>query len=122
MRIYHYIFFMLLLVVSACKPGNENNDANIRRMEDTLFKLYPTVNRVSIEVKNFSDVDITIGDAELYEATDERRKAVTKEIEALTKHIFTEGNDLQKGEVIFVKEENSLDIKSDKKKYPMQLK
>ena len=122
MRIYTYIFFMLLLATSACSPGNENNDANIRKMEDTLFKLYPTVNRVSIEVKNFSDVDVTIGDVELYEATEERRKAVTKEIEDLTKHIFSDGNDLQKGEVIFVKEENSLDIKSNKKKYPMQFK
>lgn len=122
MRIYSYIFFALILTVYACKAGNENNDANIRRMEDTLFKLYPTVNRVSVEVKNFSEVDITIGDMELYEATDEQRKSVTKEIEGLTKYIFTEGNDLQKGKVIFVKEENTLDIKSDKKIYPMKLR
>jgi hypothetical protein len=122
MRIYPYIFFMLLLVMAACKPGNENNDANIRRMEDTLFKLYPTVNRVSIEVKDFSDVVVTIGDVELYDATEEKRQAVTNEISGLTQHIFAEGNDLKEGEVVFVKEENSIDIKSDKKKYPMQLK
>ncbi len=122
MRKYHYIFFVLIALIAACKPGNENNNANIRHMEDTLFKLYPTVNRVTIEVNDFSDVIVTLGDMELYEAAEAERQRVAKEIEGLTKHIFTEGNNLQKGEVIFVKEENTLEIKSGKKKYPMQLK
>ncbi|RYE24303.1 MAG: hypothetical protein EOP51_07840 [Sphingobacteriales bacterium] len=111
-----------MLLTAACKPGNENNDANIRRMEDTLFKLYPTTNRVSVEIKDFSDVTITIGDMELYEAPDAKRQGVSKEIEGITRKIFSEGNDLNKGEVVFVKEENSIDVKSDKKTYPMQLK
>lgn len=104
-----------------CKEAGPN-DANLHKMEDTLFKLYPTVNRVSVEVKENKDVEITLGDADLYNAPEADKQKVTDEIAALTVHTFEKDNFLEKGTVIFVKEENTINVKEeDKKKYDMHI-
>ena len=66
-------FPLIALTVAACNIKDPaSNDANIRKMEDTLFKSYPTVNGVSIEVKENTEVIITLRDVELYNEGDEK--------------------------------------------------
>jgi hypothetical protein len=92
-------------------------------MEDTLFKAFPTVNRVSIEVKNDfgTIVNITLGDAQLYSASEQKRQEVTEKATAITRYIFSKEK-LEKGNVIFVKEENTIKVDENAKKvYPMPL-
>jgi len=92
-------------------------------MEDTLFKAFPTVNRVSIEVKNDfgTAINITLGDAQLYSASEQQRQAVTEKAAAITMYIFSEEKP-EKGTVIFVKEENTIKVDENSKKiYPMTL-
>jgi hypothetical protein len=115
---------LALIFFTCCFGCKETgpNDANLRKMQDTLFKLYPTVNRVSVEVKENQDVEITLGDAQLYNAPEAERQKITDEIAALTVKVFEKDNFLEKGTVIFVKEENTIDVKeADKKKYDMHI-
>ncbi len=98
-----------------------SNTANIARMEDTVFKSFPTVNGVSIEVKDFADVDITIRDKELYNYTEDKRQDATDKIALMTVHIFGKDNHLKNGKVIFVENETSIDKDAVKKTYDMHL-
>lgn len=121
-KLISYAAAFMVLLTCGCKETG-SNDAEIRRMEDTLFKLYPTVNGVSVEVRENADVFITLRDKELYGTTAAEQQKITDNIAAITVSLFEKNNYLDEGTVIFVKEENTLDVKEeDKKKYDMQLK
>jgi hypothetical protein len=110
-----------VLTLAACDMKElGDNTANIKKMEDTLFKSYPTVNGVSIEVIENSDVIVTLRDAELYNESDAKRKKVTDEIAKITVHLFEKDNYLKKGTVVFSKNETSIDV-IDKKEDDMNL-
>lgn len=112
---------LLLPVITSCNMKDpESNMVNIHVMEDTLFKTYPTVNRLTVEVKEFSEVIVTLGDKELYNATDEKRQQVAEEIGIISVHLFEENNYLEKGKVIYTDNETSLDV-SNKKESNMHL-
>ena len=112
----------VLIFSYGCKDV-ESNDPYIHQMEDSLYKAFPTVNRVSIEVKENTDVLITLGDAELYNAPEEQRKAATDQIAKMSIHFFEKNNYLDKGTVTFVQEETSMDVKPGSEKvYDMHLK
>lgn len=101
-----------------------NYTAEIAKMEDTVFKAFPTVNRVSIEVKGDfgTEIIITLGDRELYNADETERQRVTNDAAALTDQIFAEKTP-DKGTVVFVEDEQSIVVdKATKKTYPMPLK
>lgn len=109
-------------LVIGCKDV-ESNDPYIRQMEDSLFKAFPTVNRVSIEVKEYQDVLVTLGDAELYSDTEDKRKAVVDQIGRMTIHFFDKNNYLDEGRVTFVAEETTMNVPEGAQKvYDMKLK
>ena len=108
----------------SCNMEPKDHTKQISRMEDTMFKSFPTVNRVSVEVKDDfgTEVNITLGDAELYNATEERRKEVTNKTAAIVKDVFAMDKP-EKGKVIFVKEEKSLAVdEASNRTYEMNLK
>ncbi len=100
---------------SACKE-EVSNAANIQRMNDTIFTLYPTVNRVSVEVREREDVIITLGDAELFNAGDAKQQEVSNELGKLSVFFFGKDNQLHGGKVIFAKDETNLEVKEEDKK------
>lgn len=107
--------------ISSCDLEPKNHTAQIQKMEDTLFQTFPSVNRVSIEVRNDfgKEILITLGDAELYTASEEARQKVVNQATEITRHVFAEDK-LEKGKVIFVKEENTLSVEeATMKKYDM---
>lgn len=108
-------------ILLSCKDLG-SNDAQVRQMEDSLFKRYPTVNGVSIEVKEHQDVFVTLRDKELYSSTQAEQERITNEIAQLTIQLFEKNNYLDEGTVIFAESENSIEAQPDKeKKYDMQL-
>ncbi len=121
-------FPLLVILLSSiglysCNMEPKNHTAEISKMEDTLFKAFPSVNRVSIEVKDDfgTEVHITLGDATLYNANEDQRLAVTKEAAAITSYVFA-GDAPKKGSVIFVQEENTIHTdKGSEKTYEMPL-
>jgi hypothetical protein len=113
----------LFPLLFSCNLEPKSYTEEISKMEDTLFKAFPTVNRVSIEAKNDfgTIVNITLGDAELYSASEQKRQDVAQKAAAITKYIFSK-QELKKGTVIFVKEENTIKVDENSKKvYPMSL-
>lgn len=91
-------------------------------MEDTLFKTLPTVNRLTVEVKDNEEVLVTLGDKELFNASEEERVAATNKIGLITIGIYTDGNWLKKGSVTFVENESQIDVKNAvKKTYDMKI-
>jgi hypothetical protein len=117
------LFIFLLIISSGCNLEEKNHTTQIKQMEDSVFKAFPTVNRVSIEVKDDfgTEINVTLGDMELYSASEEERKKVTDKASDMAAHIFADDKP-GKGSVIFVKEENTIDVKEESKKiYPMTL-
>lgn len=120
------LLFSLLtaLCIASCSLSPNGYKAEIAKMEDTLFKAFPTVNRVSIEVKNDfgSAIIITLGDAELYNADEAAKADVVDKTKAITLHVFGHDKMPGKGEVVFVKEENTINVdETAKKVYDMHL-
>jgi hypothetical protein len=107
---------------AACNLNNHNHTAEIAKMEDTLFKAFPSVNRISIEVKGDFGTEIlmTFGDEDLFNAAEEERQRVTIEAALITRHIFGEKTP-DKGSLIFVVEETSINPDAEKKVYAMTL-
>lgn len=114
------IYLAILSSVSllSCNLEQKSYTAEIARMEDTLFKAFPTVNRVSIEVKNDlgTEINITLGDAELYNADDAARQKVVDETGNIIAHVFGPDKTPGKGKVIFVEEENTIHVNEDARK------
>jgi hypothetical protein len=115
-----FIAISATLLFTSCGLEPKDNTANNQKMEDTLFKVLPTVNRLTVEVKDNKEVVVTLGDAELYNDSDDKRKQVTEQVAAITKSIYMPDNDLKEGSVVFVKEETTTEVK-DPKTYPMSL-
>lgn len=113
--------FIAVIAISSCKEGGSNLENN-HRMEDTLFSTYPTVNRVTANVTDNEEIDIILGDKELYEDTEEKRLKVTEEIGHMTLNIYEANNWLKKGTVTFTSDETNIDVKESlKKTYDMHL-
>src|ERR1044071_5462692 len=107
--------FAAFALLHSCKELG-SNDAQIRQMEDTLFKRYPTVNGVTIEVKEHQDVFVTLRDKELYKATEAEQQRITGEVAQLSVQLFEKDNYLKDGTVIFVENETSIENDPAKQK------
>jgi len=110
-RVYPTIAFCVSLVAAGCGPEERNHTAEIKRMEDTIFKSFPTVNRASIEVKDDfgTTINVTLGDETLYNASGQERARVAQRLSDITGYIFS-AEKLSAGKVIFVKEETTIDV------------
>jgi hypothetical protein len=119
------IMCLLLLVPAfSCNLEKPDHSQQMSQMEDTLFKAFPSVNRVSIQVEDDPNtvISITLGDKELYNATEQEREEVTRKAALITEHIFA-STVPEKGSVIFVGEENTIKVdENSMKTYPMQFR
>lgn len=120
----HHVFaFAITLSIAStgCKEAGSNLENN-HKMEDTLFKTYSTVNRVTANVIDNEEVIIILGDKELYDAPEEKRQQVTEEVAGMVLNIYDADNWLKKGTVIFTSDETNLEVKESlKKEYNMNL-
>lgn len=115
-----------IILTPACKETDSlvNEVAN-QKMRDTLKQIYPSlqVSQIRIEVKDFQDVTVLLGDNELFSQPDEQLIEVTKNIAGITYYLYNENNYLDEGKVIFVANETSVPTDDDpKKEYDMNLK
>lgn len=103
-------FAITFFSLTSCEE-EKSNAQNIQRMSDTIGKLYPTVNRISVEVREREDVIITLGDADLFNAPEEKKKEVSRELGELSNYFFAKDNHLEGGKVIFTRDERNLEVK-----------
>lgn len=115
----------ILLFSAACKDtDNLVNQQNNDKMRDTLKKLYPSlqVSQIRIEVKDFRDVSVLLGDKELYSESDEKLQEVTKQIADITYHLYEANNYLGDGKVTFIDNETTTPTDADiKREFDMHL-
>lgn len=117
-------FFVLSFVGSSCNIESTNYTQEIKQMEDSVFANFPTINRVTIEVKSDfgTDIYVTLGDKELYHASEEQRVNTVRGTERIIKNVFKDKTP-PKGEIIFVEEETTIHVaEGSEKKYPVVLK
>ena len=107
MKRYTLLLPVLFLSVLSCKEAGDNT-LGMKQMEDSLYKRYPTVNHVGVEVVENSNVNITLGDVQLYTASEDKRKQIVEDLGPLIIRIFDKGNWLNKGRVVFAKQETTM--------------
>lgn len=98
------------MAIQSCKETDSLvNDKTNLVMKDSLKKLYPSLlaSQIRIHVKDFRDVEVLLGDKELYSQTDEQLQEVTRQIAKLTYDLYNENNYLDEGKVIFIENERS---------------
>lgn len=106
----YLIALLLPLVVASCKETDSMvNQVNNQKMKDSLKKVYPSlaVSQIRIEVRDFRDVEVLLGDEELYSKTDEELQEITKNIATMTYFFHEENNYLGKGKVTYIANERS---------------
>jgi hypothetical protein len=113
------LLFAAFFSLTACR--DEFSDmASIKRMEDTLFKTYPTMAGVSVEVNEHHELNVVVRSAQLYSTDGENQQKVASEIGAMAQNVFGTNNELDKGQVTFTKDERSTDMKpADGKTFPI---
>jgi peptidoglycan hydrolase CwlO-like protein len=118
------IFAALLAIValSSCKDEFSNQEA-IKRMQDTLFKVYPTMAGVSVHVEGWNELTVVARSSQLYNTSGENKQKVTAEISSIAQTVFGTNNELDTGQVIFTKDERSTDMApADGQSYPISFK
>ncbi len=121
-RLFAFAFIATAIAFTSCKEA-VSNDANNRKMEDTLFKTYPNLSRVSIDVQENEHVHITLGDEEFYNAAEDKRKQVTDQVARITVHIYEDNNWLKDGSLTFVPSTAGVEVDdAQKKTYEMNIK
>lgn len=119
------IIAIALLNLTACKETDDaKNVATNEEMRKELKQLYPSLQRahIGVEVHEFKDVKITLGDAELFAEPDTKKEEIAKHIAEMTYNMYHENNYLDKGTIIFTPVEDRMYNSSDPvKEYDMHL-
>lgn len=118
-----YLSLVLALAASSllCSCHDEvSYQKNMEHLKDTMFKTYPTMAGVSVDVQNWTDLQVVVRSAQLYSSSKENKQKVTAEIGEMAQITFGTNNELDKGQVIFTKDESSTDMNpADAEKYPI---
>jgi len=125
-----YLFIGLLAIaamqMTGCKETDSlKNDVTNEKMKDTLNKLYPSLRQgqIGIQVKDFQDVNITLGDQQLFAKTNEELAAMSATVGELVYQLYHENNYLGEGKLTIVEVENKMPTDADpKKEFDLHLK
>ena len=97
----------IYVLTTSCKDASENNMQYIGELKDSIFKAYPNVASITIEVKDNKTLAITLGDVHLYKAPDAKRQQVANEMGTMALRIFPKNTDIDKGEIVVSNDEKS---------------
>lgn len=99
---------LLVIAFSACKEADESTHmAKMDEMKDSIFKAYPTVAAVTMNVQNETLLIITLGDKHLYKATDAGKQKTAIDLGLMTLRIFGNDNSFNKGKLIVTPNERN---------------
>ena len=117
------LLVIITFIFYSCDSNSGNHEVQIKQMEDSVFANFATVNGVTIEVKSemiYKVIFVTLRDKELYNASEANREKVVARTKNMIQNIFKETLP-DKGEVIFVEEENTVHhTPGTEKKYPLE--
>jgi hypothetical protein len=113
------LFFAALFSLSSCRDEVSNME-NLEKMRDTLNKVYPNVPGLSVNVLEYDNLIVVVRSAQLYNTNGENKQKIATEITNIALAVFGTNNELDKGQVIFTKEERSTDMDpADGQKFPI---
>lgn len=120
------ILFVATIVLGSCKDTDHAlNEATNERLRAELKDTYPSLNsaQIRIEVKDFRNVKILLGDKQLFAASDDSLQAVAEHIGQMVCDMYHENNYLNKGELTIVEVERRVATDDDPKKvFDLKLK
>lgn len=113
------ILLLCLVALSSCKETDSAvNEANNERLRAALKENYPSLRngQIRIEVKEFRDVNILLGDKQLFAVSDDSLKKVTDFVGEMVCDMYEENNYLGKGTITFVEVERRVPTNEDTKR------
>jgi hypothetical protein len=88
----------------SCKEGVDN-EGKTRIIQDSLNSVLPTWQALKIKVEDdHSTMNIVVGDATFYNASDDEKKKKAIELGQMVERIYGKGNYLEKGNLIVTKD------------------
>jgi hypothetical protein len=96
-----------LLFLSACKDSETSYTQYSEQMKDSIFKYYPTVAGITIEVKDRTQLDITLGSADMFSRSDAERSKTANELGMMALRLYPKDNSFEKAQLIVSKDEKS---------------
>ena len=93
----------------SCKNMEEtSNMPQIQQMKDTIFATFNSTGSVWIDIKDQTDLVVVLGDAKLYNASADDKKAAANKVTNLALRLLGKDNKLEKSNLVLTK-----DIKSE---------
>jgi hypothetical protein len=114
---------LALFSLPSCKDDTGTDAPQITKLTDTLLKAYATVGSVKVQVEDRTQINVVLGDAHLYAASEADKAKTAKEVGQLAVSIFGKDTYLQKGKLIVTKNErNTLLTPPDGQSTPIDIK
>ncbi len=96
-----------ILFFSACKDPDAAYTQYSEQMKDSIFKSYPTVAGITIEVKDRTALDITLGSVDLFKTSDAEREKTANELGMMALRLYPKDNSFEKVRLIVSRDEKS---------------
>ncbi len=111
-----------LITAPSCKEMNDN-DGKTQVVQDSLINILPTWQALNIEVSNDrSQMDLVVGDASFYKASDEVKKQKALDLGRMILRIYGPNNYLEKGTLTVTRDvHNKSNAPADGIKVPIDI-
>ena len=120
------ILLLGVIATTSCKETDHVlNEATNQKMREQLKADYPSLlnSQIRIHVKEFQDVDILLGDKQLFAVSDDSLEKVADHIGQMVVDMYLENNYLNEGKLTIIEAERSMPSDSDpKKEFDLRLK
>jgi hypothetical protein len=95
------------LFISSCKDTETSYTQYSEQMKDSIFQSYPTVAGITIEIKDRTQLDITLGSADMFTKSDAERQKTANELGMMALRLYPKDNSFEKAQLIVSKDEKS---------------
>lgn len=107
------------LLFTSCKETDHTvNEATNEKMRAELKETYPSLlnSQIRIQVKDFQDVTVLLGDKQLFAASDDSLQKVADHIGQMVVEMYLENNYLNEGKLTIIEAERTMPSADDVKK------
>jgi len=95
------------LFLHSCKDTDTDYSQYDVQMKDSIFKYYPTVAGITIEIKDKTELDITLGSIDMFKTSEADRQTTGNELGIMALRLYPKDNSFEKAVLIVSKDEKS---------------
>jgi hypothetical protein len=96
-----------ILFISSCKDTEADYSQYDEQMKDSIFKYYPSVAGITIEIKDRNELDITLGSVDMFKTANAERQKTANELGMMALRLYPKDNSFEKALLIVSKDEKS---------------